>query len=115
MSDPSPASPLHVARARAVVRVSELEQALDAIVESSVGGNMDDEHDPEGSTISFERAQISALLDNARTQLAELDAAVERLKGGVYGICEGCHEQIAPARLEAHPATRVCIACARGR
>ena len=115
MSDPSPASPLHVARARAVVRVSELEQAFDAIVESSVGGNMDDEHDPEGSTVGFERAQISALLDHARTQLAELDAAVGRLRSGGYGICEDCGDPIPTERLEAHPAARACIACALRR
>ena len=115
MSGPSASTPLHVARARAVVRVRELEHAFDAIVESSVGANMDDEHDPEGSTVGFERAQISALLDNARTQLAELDAALDRLRSGGYGICEDCGDRIPPARLEAHPAARVCIACALRR
>jgi RNA polymerase-binding transcription factor DksA len=104
-----------VARTRAVVRVSELGQVFDAIVESSVGVNMDDEHDPEGSTVGFERAQISALLDHARTQLAELDAALDRMRSGSYGICEDCGDQIPPARLEAHPAARVCIACALRR
>ena len=115
MSDPSPATPLHVARTRAVVRVSELGQVFDAIVESSAGVNMDDEHYPEGSTVGFERAQISALLDHARTQLAELDAALDRMRSGSYGICEDCGDQIPPARLEAHPAARVCIACALRR
>ena len=115
MSDPSASTPLDVARARAVVRVSELEQSFDAIVESSVGVNMDDEHDPEGSTVGFERAQISALLDHARTQLAELDGALDRLRSGGYGICEDCGDRIPPARLEAQPAARVCIACALRR
>jgi DnaK suppressor protein len=115
MSDPSSSTPLHAARARAVVRVIELEQSFDAIVESSLGVNSDDEHDPEGSTVGFERAQISALLDHARTQLAELDSAVDRLRSGGYGICEDCGDRIPPARLEAHPAARVCIACALRR
>ena len=115
MSDPSDSTPLHVARARAVVRVSELEQAFDAIVESSSGVNIDDEHDPEGSTVGFERAQISALLDHARARLAELDAALNRLRSDDYGICEDCGDRIPQERLEAHPATRVCVACARRR
>src|SRR5258706_9419122 len=115
MSDPSDSTPLDVARARAVVRVSEMERAFDAIVESSSGANLDDEHDPEGSTVGFERAQISALLDHARSQLAELDAALGRRRDGGYGICEDCGDRIPTERLEAYAATRVCVACARRR
>jgi RNA polymerase-binding transcription factor len=100
------------ARARAATRVHELADALAGVVEASESANLDDEHDPEGSTVGFERAQLAALLDDARTRLAELDAARERLERGAYGICETCGRDIAPARLEAQPATRRCVACA---
>jgi DnaK suppressor protein len=89
-----------------------LAQAFDAIVESSVDANLDDEHDPEGATVGFERAQISALLDDARLLLAEMDAAAERLRTGDYGVCERCGDRIPAARLEAQPAARLCVVCA---
>jgi DnaK suppressor protein len=113
-SDPdlSAEAALAGARARAMRRTAELMQGFDAVVESSRSANLDDEHDPEGSTVGFERAQIQALLDAARVRLTELDAARERLERGVYGICEGCGTPISRARLEAEPAARTCVDCA---
>lgn len=72
----------------------------------------DDEHDPEGTTIAFERAQVSALLDRARRRVTELDEALERLDAGRYGVCVGCGGPIAPDRLVARPSARTCIDCA---
>ena len=43
--------------------------------------------------------------------LRAIDEAILRLDQGVYGICMECEEQIAPARLNAVPWTRVCIYC----
>jgi DnaK suppressor protein len=55
------------------------------------------------------------------SQLAELDArelhqierALQRLKQGTYGICEGCGCKIPVGRLNALPYTTLCIACQR--
>ena len=80
---------------------------------ASAGSNIDDEHDPEGSTVAFERAQILAMLDRIRSHLAEVDAALDRLSTSQYGSCEQCGNVIADERLAALPATRVCKACAR--
>lgn len=107
-----PLEALEAAYARAATRVRGLTDALDAIIEASASANLDDEHDPEGSTVGFERAQIAALLEHQVTQLEELEAARERLRLGEYGICGRCGEAIPGARLEAKPATRVCVACA---
>jgi DnaK suppressor protein len=116
MSDPDPTVvALHAARDRTAERVHELALAVDAIVEASKEANLDDEHDPEGSTVGFERAQTAALLEAARTQLAEIDAAIDRTRRGTYGTCERCGTPIPRARLEAKPATRVCVACAADR
>jgi DnaK suppressor protein len=112
MTDDDRAAVLREARARVEARMGELAQAFDEIVESSRAANLDDEHDPEGATVGFERAQVAALLERATTQLAELDLALERLRLGSYGICEHCGRAIAPARLAAQPATRSCVSCA---
>ena len=83
------------------------------MVAASKASNADDEHDPEGATIAFERQQVAALLDSARRRLADVDAALERRTAGSYGICATCGRAIAPERLAARPAARTCIDCAR--
>jgi DnaK suppressor protein len=75
----------------------------------------DDEHDPEGATIAFERAQIETLIEVAREHLDEIDDALERVRTGAYGTCEDCGQPIAAARLEARPYTTRCISCASRR
>ena len=85
------------------------------LVDAGDGTNIDDEHDPEGTTIAFERAQVAALIDQARTRIADLDRALGSLAAGgreAYGICEVCGQPIAAGRLEARPSARTCIDCA---
>jgi RNA polymerase-binding transcription factor DksA len=72
----------------------------------------DDEHDPEGHTIAFERQQVAALLRDAHVRIAELDVALDRLDQGTYGSCVSCGRAIDPERLDAVPATARCIDCA---
>ena len=99
-------------RERTARRVAELIEVFDAIVASADTANLDDEHDPEGATIGFERAQLSSMVERARTQLAEINEALERLRQGSYGVCERCGRQIPGERLGAQPATRTCVECA---
>ena len=73
------------------------------MVAASRSSNADDEHDPEGATIAFERQQVVALLDQARRRLADVEAALARREAGDYGICETCGRPIAPERLAARP------------
>ena len=99
-------------RAATLRRVQTLAGSLSDIVSNTDGANSDDEHDPEGSTIAFERAQVSALLASARAYLEALDEALARLSGGTYWVCQRCGDEIAPERLAARPAAVHCIACA---
>jgi DnaK suppressor protein len=99
------------ARARTTRRIAELHAVFAAIVDASDAANLDDEHDPEGATVGFERAQVSSLLAQAHAQIEELDAARDRLRLGRYGTCEACGEPIPPERLEVQPAARTCVAC----
>jgi DnaK suppressor protein len=99
-------------RDRAAVRAATLERELRDIIESADTANIDDEHDPEGSTIAFERAQLTEVLRVTRAELADLDAAVERLEHGSFGRCERCDRPIPVERLLARPASRRCVTCA---
>ena len=93
-----------------LARVDAMEGDMGALVAASVDSNADDEHDPEGQTIAYERSQLGALTEQARQHLAEVDAAVARAAAGTYGACEVCGEAIDPDRLDARPTARTCIA-----
>jgi len=84
---------------------------FEAVVAASRDANADDEHDPEGATIAFERSQLGALVRHTRLHLVEIEAALKRLESGEYGTCEGCGEAIGAGRLEARPVARTCIKC----
>ena len=93
-------------------RLAALTRDYDGVVAASLDTNADDEHDPEGATIAFERSQVGALVRQTRQRLEELDAATRRLDAGTYGVCETCGRPIAAARSEARPEARTCITCA---
>jgi DnaK suppressor protein len=95
-----------------LARLESLTSDFDDVVAASLDTNADDEHDPEGHTIAFERSQIGALVQQVRHHLAEVDAALARVDAGTYGVCERCGRAIGEPRLEALPAARTCIACA---
>jgi|HubBroStandDraft_2_1064218.scaffolds.fasta_scaffold11081_6 sigma-B regulation protein RsbU (phosphoserine phosphatase) len=44
-----------------------------------------------------------------RSLLSSVDAALDRLQKGTFGICEVCHESIEPERLLCDPLVRVCL------
>jgi DnaK suppressor protein len=93
-------------------RLSSLQADFGGIVAASEGSNADDEHDPEGATIAFERSQVSTLVRQAQRHLQEIEAALQRVEDGSYGRCERCGEPIPEARLEARPVARTCVGCA---
>ena len=110
-----PADRLAARRLETLGLVDALRRRLDGIIEASAYTTNDDEHDPEGVTVAFERAQTAGLLEQARAELRALDAASERLAAGTYGTCLRCGDPIAAGRLEALPAATTCIRCADRR
>ena len=94
------------------MRLATLTHDFAEVVAASRDSNADDEHDPEGATIAFERSQLDALANQARGHLAEIDAAIARIDHGMYGVCETCGQPISDARLRARPVARACITCA---
>src|SRR5262249_2092943 len=102
-------------RAGTVERLAGLERELAGIIEASGAANLDDEHDPEGATVAFERQHLAALVSQARDHLAQIDAATARLAGDRYGTCERRGAPMRAERLAAGPVTTRCIACASRR
>ena len=102
-------------RARARERVAALEREFAALAEAASAAGTDDEHDPEGATLAFERQHVAALAQAAREHLADIDAALARLADGSYGMCQACGQPIGAERLAARPAARTCIGCTRRR
>ncbi|GAA4473052.1 TraR/DksA family transcriptional regulator [Phytohabitans houttuyneae] len=99
-------------RASTQAEAATLARDLEALFAASRDSNADDEHDPEGVTIGFERAQLTALLATARERIAEVDEALRRVDTATYGICERCERPIAAERLAVRPFARCCMACA---
>jgi RNA polymerase-binding transcription factor len=95
-------------------RIAELEREFRGIVASAADGSSggDDEHDPEGATIAFERQHVAALLAQARSQLAAIEAASGKLDAGSYDRCGICGGSIGAERLAARPAALTCVRCA---
>ncbi|MFI5712493.1 TraR/DksA family transcriptional regulator [Kribbella sp. NPDC051620] len=110
--DPDLRAALLADRTGTANRIAALTADLERIMEASRLVATDDEHDPEGSTIAFERSQTTTLLDDARKHLADLDSALRRLEADDYGLCEVCGNPVAVGRLLARPTARTCINCA---
>ena len=100
-------------RAEREAEAAELAAALSDVRAARSDGTADDEHDPEGSTLSSDWSRISGLLSTARVRVAAVDRALDRVEAGTYGICLRRGERIAIDRLEALPTAELCIACAR--
>jgi RNA polymerase-binding protein DksA len=112
MTAANPRALLVAERHEVIERLEALERDFNGIVDAAGQANADDEHDPEGATIAFERQYIAALLGQARSQLSQVEAAIARLDVGRYGECENCGVPIGADRLAARPTARTCIDCA---
>jgi len=73
------------------------------------------ERDPEveeGSQSEQEQYNLSQLSEVEMRELAQIDAAIQRLEADEYGICRDCGEQIDAGRMEALPLALHCTDCA---
>lgn len=102
-------------RAEAADRVTRFEAVVRELADARNDSDTDDEHDPEGSTVSWERAAQQASVDAARAHLAEIDAAIARVDSGWDGRCAGCGRPIPAERLVARPSADRCVGCAANR
>jgi RNA polymerase-binding transcription factor DksA len=96
-------------RAEVSARLARMTKDLESVFAASRDSNADDEHDPEGQTIAYERSHLSALIRAAQQHLSDIEAATARLEQGGYGTCEVCLQPIPAARLGARPTARTCV------
>lgn len=68
----------------------------------------------EGDTLNVERDRLLLVASEARAKVAEIDAALERVDAGTYGVCESCGKPIPKARLEVVPEATLCVGCKTG-
>jgi len=74
-----------------------------------------DNHLGDTATVTYDRELDYTLEENAEHVLADIDAALQRIEEGTYGICTSCGKQISEERLEARPWATLCIDCQRER
>ena len=110
-----PRARLLAALAENAEQLAALTRQHEEIVAASRDSNADDEHDPEGATIAFERQQVVALLEQLQRSRADIERALQLQAGDGYGRCEGCGQEIGAERLAARPTARTCISCASRR
>ena len=67
------------------------------------------QHQADQGSEVFEREKDMAILEQLERELAEIEAALQRLDEGTYGVDEVTGEPIAPERLEAYPIARTNI------
>jgi RNA polymerase-binding transcription factor len=89
---------------------ASLRRQLNDIGFGDSGGLNYDSNFADTSQVTAERGEAEALAGELKEALEEVEAAIGRLADGTYGFCERCGKEISPARLEAMPAARRCIA-----
>ena len=73
-----------------------------------------DEESGEGDSLAVERERDLALSAQARAAVEEIDAALERIEDGTYGVCAQCGKNIPKERLRALPQAALCVQCKSG-
>lgn len=91
--------------------IADLREELAAVTDAR-GAGSDDEHDPEGSTVGYERARLSSLLERAESSLRAIELAIELGASDALQVCQRCGSDIDPERSAALLGVRTCRACA---
>jgi len=97
---------LEAERTRVSGLIRELHTDLDDEVDSDESEPNYDQHPADSGSDTFEREKDLSILESLEAELAEIEAAIERIDQGTYGIDEVTGAPIDPARLEAVPEAR---------
>ncbi|GAA3769299.1 TraR/DksA C4-type zinc finger protein [Microbacterium kribbense] len=99
-------------RAEVDQTLAVLQADLDGLAVARGDSTADDEHDPEGVTLSAEWSRLEGLRAQQEQERELVDAAVARWDAGDYGTCVGCGRPIPLARLRVRPMATRCVPCA---
>jgi len=102
------------ARGQLEAERASLAEQLDALGTTAPAANLDSNF-ADSAQVAAEVGEARTLAESLREQLDAVEAALERIAAGTYGICQSCGGPVGDARLEAMPETRYCINCASGR
>ena len=81
-------------------------------VRRMVADDAEEISDPnDRGTVESERNWALRLGDRDRRLATKIEAALERIEKGTFGVCETCAAPIGAARLKARPITTLCIDC----
>ncbi len=98
--------------ARAIAYLHEEYRGATEAEDQELSGGADD-HMGDIASNTYDRELDSTLEESEEAHLGRIDAALERIEEGTYGICENCGEPINMERLEAMPWVTLCIDCKR--
>ncbi len=105
-------SRIRIERDRLLALVDSLTAIVDELTDAADANPPDDEHDPEGHTIAFERSQLTSRRNEYLRTIAALGVAEDRLDEAQAEFCESCGEPIPLERRLAVPTTSQCVTCA---
>ena len=108
----SPRARLEQERAALTERIARLDEVLAGLRSDRGAENADDEHDPEGATLSHEWSRLAGLRADAARERDATDDVLALVAEGGYGVCVDCGEAIPAARLAARPTATRCVVCA---
>ena len=93
-------------------RKTQIEKNLNGTsLELSAMRNLDLKDEGDHAAVSAGTIVDSAILEQQRKELAEIELALDKIIQGTYGICEMCEEPIGLARLKVKTFARFCITC----
>ena len=91
--------------------LEEAQQKGDSTLEDLTGGNEVFADPADRASAESDRSFTLRIRDRERQLIRKIQAALERIEDGSYGICDECGEDISVPRLKARPVTRLCINC----
>lgn len=91
--------------------LEEAQQKGDSTIEELTDSNEIFADPADRATAESDRAFTLRIRDRERRLIRKIQAALQRIEDGSYGLCEECGEEIGVARLKARPVTRLCINC----
>ena len=90
----------------------EIVENAEATVNSMMLAQAENYPDPsDRASMETDRSFNLRLRERESHLIRKIDAALDRIRSGEFGVCEHCGDEISLARLEARPVSTLCIRC----